>query len=543
MVLRVRLIIFALLYAVGALSEPLLAEYCLAENECGNLEAGDELGRWDCVGRHLYAALPSDDKQKHATDHAYFVEHDCGGVGWGNSIRGLYNAAGIATTIGRRLIVTHSSFNRVFLPPNDSVAAWDFGTSLPHPSSSKQQQHENVHARAWALREYFKYEEHGRAPGRFETWIDSLRSGADVVYKKPIMTAGICGGERELLTTGGGCLSRLFPDFLSCATSPSQTAETYLPENMLAIPFFYTLFRRPAPILGEVMDLIRSRVGLDPLPAGTEDANGGSGSWGLRTPGHYILALHFRRVPIGFEPLALELNEDRNKQYRLNTLKGFWAYSERAVRRAKTIADCRGEKLLVYFATDDVKSLRPEAERRLGSLGGRIVFGLTEDEVGHMSPQWTQQEVSKLSKVKKSVEKGLEAAGEGEKANAGLIEVEVDTHMHGKTVLKIDPAQDKIASPSRTQDSTSKHGVMAIVEWWVLAQSHWLVGHSGTSFSETASGVGLGPLGVMERFSMVHGPDHASESFRRDWGAPGGSCRVVGAADKEHASTCPNTAS
>jgi hypothetical protein len=238
-------------------------------------------------------------------------------------------------------------------------------------------------------------------------------------------------------------------------------------------------------------------------------------------------------VPIGFEPLAIELNEDKNKEYRLSTLKGFWAFSEKAVLRAKSIADCRGEQLLVYFATDDVKNLRPEAERRLGNLGGRVVFGLSEDEVGHMSPQWTKEEVSKLSKVKKSVESAPTGAG-------GVVEVEVDTHMHGKTLLRIDTHQEKIADPSHSQDSIVKHGIMAIVEWWILAQSHWLVGHSGTSFSETASGVGLGPLGVMERFTMVHGPEHVSESFRRDWGKPGGSCRVVAAASPEQANTCPN---
>ena len=51
----------------------------------------------------------------------FYVEHDCGGVGWGNSIRGLYNAAAMAAMFGRRLIVTHAPFNRLFLPPNEKV--------------------------------------------------------------------------------------------------------------------------------------------------------------------------------------------------------------------------------------------------------------------------------------------------------------------------------------------------------------------------------------------------------------------------------------
>ena len=34
------------------------------------------------------------------------------------------------------------------------------------------------------------------------------------------------------------------------------------------------------------------------------------GQYGLHTPGYYILALHFRRIPLGFEPLSASLNDE-----------------------------------------------------------------------------------------------------------------------------------------------------------------------------------------------------------------------------------------
>jgi hypothetical protein len=44
---------------------------------------------------------------------------------------------------------------------------------------------------------------------------------------------------------------------------------------------------------------------------------------------------------------------------------------------------------------------------------------------------------------------------------------------------------------------------MALVEWWILANSHWLISHAGTSYSDSAAGWGLGPKGVMERLDVV----------------------------------------
>ena len=36
------------------------------------------------------------------------------------------------------------------------------------------------------------------------------------------------------------------------------------------------------------------------------------------------------------------------------------------------------------------------------------------------------------------------------------------------------------------RSETERHSFMAVVEWWILAHSNWLVGHVGSSFAETA---------------------------------------------------------
>lgn len=476
-----------------------------------------ELDKWECLGRHLFSATGTLD---------YFVEHDCGGVGWGNSIRGLYNAGAIAAVAGRRLIVTHAAFNRVFFPPNASMTSWDYGLG------SAGTDHASYMAR-YEMRQYFDFEVHGRSPGRFNAWANEVKTnGRNTSYTKKILVAGVCGGEREMITTGG-CMQHVMPNFLKCTVDPMANQQTHVQDNMMGIPFFYTLFRRPNPaILGKTLSMIRTRLDLPQLVAGSEPT---PGAWGLRTPGYYILALHFRRIPIGFEPLALELNEKRNLEYRLSTLAGFWKFSQTAAAKAKKIAECRNQKLLIYFATDDPDNLRPVAEEKL-SKHGRVVFGLTEEEVGHMSPQWTAKDLEQVEKVKSHISNSIADASSDGKME---VEVEVDTNAHGKTVLKINQ-ESGLSNVNRSPDVMEMHGNMAIVEWWILAHANWLVGHAGTSFSDTAAGVGLGPLGVMERIDIVHGMDHATTSVRRDW--LGDSCKVVGAADPETATTCPNSA-
>ena len=109
-------------------------------------------------------------------------------------------------------------------------------------------------------------------------------------------------------------------------------------DQILMVPFFNAVFRQPAPFLVEMLNVIRKRVSLPELPAGLEPF---PGQWGLHTPGYYILALHFRRVPLGFEPSSVELNVDSQRKWRLQILEDFWHQVEMFAQQARAIATCR----------------------------------------------------------------------------------------------------------------------------------------------------------------------------------------------------------
>ena len=72
---------------------------------------------------------------------------------------------------------------------------------------------------------------------------------------------------------------------------------------------------------------------------------------------------------------------------------------------------------------DDLLS---QATKRLSKFG-RVISGLPEEDVGHMQPNFPDE-----------------------------------------------------------RSETERHSFMAVVEWWILAHSNWLVGHVGSSFAETA---------------------------------------------------------
>ena len=149
----------------------------------------------------------------------------------------------------------------------------------------------------------FDFEEHGRSPGRYKKWADKLKkasavfspldqdadsndasnpnnndnekkktkkkkknlkkAGKDAAMnveawsqyeKKPLLNAGICGGERDMLTSG--CL----PTILRIFSAKGCLEEMH--EFMLLIPFYYTLFRRPSPSMVIALRMIRRRLKL-----------------------------------------------------------------------------------------------------------------------------------------------------------------------------------------------------------------------------------------------------------------------------------------
>lgn len=480
---------------------------------CPSLKCVDiasEVERWECINQGLFAPVPAGkDPGKE-----YYVEHDCGGVGWGNSIRGLYNAAALAAMTGRRLIVTHKPFNRMFDPPLNA-SSWTYGL-------------EEAGYNKWDMRQHWDFEKHGRSPNRYSEFAKEVKADPKITkryYEKKILVAGVCGGEREIMIKGD-CLEHSMPNFITCASSRTQGG--YMQDNLLPVPFFSTLFTRPGPLLAEYVTQIRTKLGLPTLAPGTEPT---PGAWGLRTPGYYIFALHFRNIPVGFEPLSIDLNRPRTKGNRENILEGFWAMAEKYAKKAQKLAECRKQTLLIYFATDDVVTLRPLAEERLSAYG-KVVFGLDDHEVGHMSPQWSRTDERLIERAK--ADGTVEHLRSYQEPPAEPLEALTDND--GNAII---PATNfHVTDVDKSEEGKLKHANMAMVEWWILAQSNWLLGHSGTSFSDSAAGVGLGPLGAMERMDLVHGVNHASTSTRRDWDTD--SCTVVGAADPEFRDSCPN---
>ncbi len=135
------------------------------------------------------------------------------------------------------------------------------------------------------LREYFDFEKHGRSPDRYPNFAKDIRTKPNDIakrYSAPIMVAGVCGGERDLLTQGQ-CLSKSMPLFVGCAKN--QNPAGYMPDNILPVPFFYGLFKRPGPKLVQYLSKIRKRLDLPELEDGIEEH---PGQMGLYTPGYVI---------------------------------------------------------------------------------------------------------------------------------------------------------------------------------------------------------------------------------------------------------------
>lgn len=93
--------LFNILLAITSLLVAKLSafEVCNVKNQDCLKNATSEYEIWDCYGKYIFR--PKSNKKSENT----YVEHDCGGVGWGNSMRALYNAFGLAALMDRRLIV------------------------------------------------------------------------------------------------------------------------------------------------------------------------------------------------------------------------------------------------------------------------------------------------------------------------------------------------------------------------------------------------------------------------------------------------------
>jgi hypothetical protein len=279
----------------------------------------------------------------------------------------------------------------------------------------------------------------------------------------------------------------------------------------------------------DLLKKVRNHLSLPELEPGLEP---NPGAWGLYTPGYYIFALHFRMIPLGFEPLSVMLNDADQLKHKLKDLKEFWKTAKLLASKAQQIAECRNETLLIYFATDDAENLRPQATKKLSKYG-RVVFGLDADEVGHMNPQWSGSSEKEVDEKKAAVLEKKKAAMAAKESTCSAQDAQA-----GKCAAP--PPADlehkvNVVSPARGDHATRKHRDMALVEWWILANAQWLATTRYSSYSATAAAWGLGPGGRMERMEL-----HGRPVFRIDWSRD--DCRAAGAADPAQAAKCPNRA-
>ncbi len=208
------------------------------------------------------------------------------------------------------------------------------------------------------------------------------------------------------------------------------------------MPVFYTLFSKPSAAMAELMALLRQRVGLPELAPGLEPY---PGAWGLRTPGYYIFSMHFRNLPNGFEQFELDegLRKRRNEQ-----LEYFWEHAVKFAEKAKEIAACRQEQLVLYFGADDA-SLRSTATHKLQHVG-KVKFGLKKREIGHMSPNY----------------------------------------MGG--------VHDDATARARMAE-------LGMAEWWAFVHSQWVVTTVESNFVRPGVSVGMNPRNILERLDVVQG--------------------------------------
>jgi hypothetical protein len=93
-----------------------------------------------------------------------------------------------------------------------------------------------------------------------------------------------------------------------------------------------------------ILATMRRRLGLPALAPNTEPA---PGAHGLRTPGYYIVALHFRRIPLGFEPLSGALPIMTTFDFILS--KFVFERNTRA-KFESSVCDTRNQKCEVYIS-------------------------------------------------------------------------------------------------------------------------------------------------------------------------------------------------
>ena len=304
------------------------------------------------------------------------------------------------------------------------------------------------------MQDSWNYETHGRDEKNYLKWVDEIHTSESFreKYSNKIIDSSICGMDRKIIKLGK-CTNQALTTYAKCFDRIQD-----LTVNM---PIYYNIFRKPTQLMVDHLKRIRERLSLPQLEPGLEP---NPGAWGLHTPGYYLFALHFRMIPLGFEPLSVMLNEGDSLRRKLEDLRNFWDTATRLAQRAREIADCRNETLLIYFATDDAENLRKKAAKKLGKIG-RVVFGLADDEVGHMRAQWTPQAMKEVDEKRAAVlekKRAAKAAKACSAHDAGEGRCERPSGIEHKI---------NVVRPARGEEVAQKHNDMSLVEWWILANA------------------------------------------------------------------------
>ena len=270
-------------------------ETCQVKAQC--LEQPSEVERWECFGK--YAFRPTDNAASEL-----FVEHDCGGVGWGNSIRGVVNAFALAAVLNRRVVIKFSPgdkpFYKLWNPPYN-LTSWDYGTTAIRAIENNIPRkfymflnyyyvadfcvwiHLAEYGDSWdwvghPSKDQWSYEKYGRPPNRWAPWVKQLETSEEKAfeYKKMLLNSGICANDPEIFRTGD-CVSKTFPLFDQCINSGGR--HSYLPDPILFVPFYYSIFAKPSPLMVRMLNKVRRRLSLPKLKHGFEPR---SGMWGLQ---------------------------------------------------------------------------------------------------------------------------------------------------------------------------------------------------------------------------------------------------------------------
>jgi hypothetical protein len=420
-----------------------------AASVCGGKPTA--LERYLCVGETLFGS----------SRDGLYLDHDMPKhIGFGNAIKSLYMTSGVALLTGRSVVTNHPKLRRMFDPP--------FGGDWVDMPSKATATFAEMTAPAFA------------------DFNDKVVAdpAADSYRSHSAMTMTSMWTAPHFLTSND-CVRQSMPLFHKYA-SLRHTAEGFLDEQLMASPFFTALLSKPSDRMVRLLAQTRKRLALPALEPGLEHT---PGVWGLRTPGQYLFALHVRHHPVGFESQSVFMTNRRPE----GAMALFWAAAKERCAEAKAAAATRGETMLVYFATDDPFNLRADAERELSSCG-RVVFGLDEKDVGHMTTnKWSKRDQEQLDKARQHNCLDL------------LVNPDAPTGGHSAEGCK---RPIKLSEVSHEPSVKELHGDYSMLEWWVLASAHELVSNTGSSFSETASSVGLGPLGAMTRYLMVN-PTHS----------------------------------